>query len=152
MIDKKGMLQKMMLADEKPSMGSDAKSLEAKLAAMQQIIDALRSEVVGKAKGDLSGLQKVSVMAPDEQGLKKGLDLAAQMAADKGGSMVDPEGASDEADEENSESAMEKLAELKDPSLEGKEEMAEEAKPEDEEPVSHDTFGGGRSKKSPKYY
>ncbi len=145
MVDKKGLLQKMLLSDEKPQMGSDKPSLEAKLAAMQQIIDALRAEVTGKAKGDLAGLQKVEVMAPDKEGLKEGLDLAAEMAAEKGGSLMD------ESDMTGAEEEELPVEMLKDSAPA----QSEELTPEDEvseEPVSHDTFGRSRASKSPKYY
>lgn len=123
MIDKKGMLEKMLMQGESsPSEKmSGEQGIAAKIAALQDILNTIQAELGGKVKSDMGdmGMKKVSVMAPDEKSLTEGLEIASEMAADKGGSLLDDEDMMAEAGEESSEG--EKIAELKDTSMDSEE-------------------------------
>jgi hypothetical protein len=101
MHDKKANILQKMLMDENPAtpMKMDESGIAAKLAALQDILTTIQSELGGKVKGDMddhmNSMKKVSVMAPDEKGLTEGLKLASEMAAEKSGSLLD----GDEKDE-----------------------------------------------------
>lgn len=136
MIDKKGMLEKMLMQGGKSPASekmSGEQGIAAKIAALQDILNTIQEQLSGQVKGDMGdmGMKKVSVVAPDEKSLTKGLEMASQMAADKGGSLLD-----EDMMEESSESPVEKEVEIKDPSMEDEEQ-------------SDDTFGG---KKKPKHF
>lgn len=88
---------------------------------MQEMVEAMGGQVKS-GMDDMGALKKVTVAAPDDQSLSKGLDLAKDVAV------------GDDA-EEGSESPEEKLAEVKDPSVELKEDAVSLDKPA--HPMAH---------------
>lgn len=129
MHDKKAILQKMLTEDAPASpMKMDESGIAAKLAALQDILTTIQSELGGKVKGDMddhmNSMKKVSVMAPDEKSLTEGLKLASEMAAEKSGSLLE----GDEKDES--------MDSMDDSAVESKDEVAV-VEPEEED---NDTF------------
>lgn len=90
MIDKKGMLEKMLMSGEKPQVvPSGEAGLKAKIEALKEMLMSLEAEIGGGIKNEMDGMKKVSVMAPDEESLEEGLEMASKLAANKSGPMVD---------------------------------------------------------------
>lgn len=101
--------------------GMSPSEKKAKLAALKEA-NSMASEMM---KGDLSGAKKVSVIAKDEKGLKKGLDIAEDMLG--------------EQDEEDCEACkgegcpMCGMGEKEEDEAEGYEDQQEESEPMDED-------------------
>lgn len=141
MLDKKAMLEKMLMESEQPAKpASNEQGIKAKLAALQDILKVIQAELGGKVKGEMDGLKKVEVVAPDSQSLEEGLELASEMAAEQSGPMVE-----DEVSEPSLEVPEDmEVAKTDDEPVE----VSEEVMVEDENP--DDTFGGAPKKK--KYF
>lgn len=75
------------------------------LRAKKDVLSEIDGGLSDKMGERLSGLKKVSVMAPDEEGLEKGLDKAKQLV-DK---MPEMEEEGEEYEEESSELSMEDI-------------------------------------------
>lgn len=101
-----------LLAKKGPKM--DDKEVQAKMDVIKELLSMAHSAMGSKVKGDMDGLQKVSVMAPDKESLADGLDLAQELT----------ESPEDEADESPEEQKHEEDAGL---------ELHEQTPEEDEE-------------------
>ena len=108
-------------------------SIQAKLDVISELMEEIQEAMGGEVKGGLEemlaskmpsepmlgggkDLKKVTVAAPDEEGLKKGLEMAKDMAPEMS-KMGEGHGA-----EEMDESHAEHMAEMKNPKLEEEEE------------------------------
>lgn len=77
MEDKMGMLAKLM-ASKKMDMGDE--EMDPMLAkAKMSVLKDLHKHMGNMMGDDMMGLKKVTVAAPDSEGLKKGLDKAEEM-------------------------------------------------------------------------
>lgn len=87
-------LKKMMMkkADKAPEM--DQAAIEAKLDVIKELMQMAQATMAGKVKGGLDEMHKVTVMAPDQEGLAEGLDKAEDVVDEA------PEMESDEASPE----------------------------------------------------
>lgn len=74
-MDPKMMEKLMSKKDQEPL---DPMRKEAKMSMLQALLQEMR----GMQSGDLHGLKKVSVAAPDKEGLAEGLDKAKTMLGD----------------------------------------------------------------------
>jgi hypothetical protein len=74
-----------MFGHDDSNSGDDAKGKLSVLEELRQMALDSMGDKLGHKMGDM---KQVSVMAPDEQGLKKGLDLAKQVAAKPGDSSM----------------------------------------------------------------
>lgn len=137
MIDKKGMLEKMLMSDSKPDVMSADKDagLKAKIDALKEMLMSLEAEIGGGIKSDMDGMKKVSVMAPDEGGLKEGLEMASQLAANKSGPMVDDVSATHPQTDDTEELGAESEKEIPAP------------KTDEESEDGEDTFASVRNRK-----
>jgi hypothetical protein len=51
-------------------------------SAKMGVLDQIKGLAEDHMKGDIAGLKKVSVMAPDEEGLKEGLETAKEVVSE----------------------------------------------------------------------
>ena len=106
-------------------------SIQAKLDVISELMEEIQEAMGGDVKGGLEemlaskmskepmlggDIKKVTVAAPDAEGLEKGLEMAKEMAPDMS-KMAEKHGA-----EEMDESHAEHMAEMKNPKLEEEEE------------------------------
>lgn len=97
------MKELMDLIEKKKAKGEVIKDEREKSAKMAELddIDAIAKEAMG---GDVKGLKKVTVMAPDQKGLEEGLEKASEIAEE----MPAMEKMAKSEDEEESEDMEEK--------------------------------------------
>ena len=83
----------------------DKKKLEAKMAALKGMSSKLREDTRSPMKDELTKkkMQKVTVIAPDKEGLKKGLSKAEELLRAKYGELGLDEEEMEEESEESSE-------------------------------------------------
>lgn len=125
-------LEKMMMSKKDKSQMSE-QEMQAKMEVLQELLHMAQEAMGSKVKNGMDEMKKVSVMAPDQASLEKGLEMAKEVSAS-------PELAKIEEDaEEEKESPEEKKAEELDPKLEASES-------EDEE--DDDSLFGKRPKKN----
>jgi hypothetical protein len=79
----KEMMSKLM---SKSDDSSDSSKMDAKMKVLEELRDMATSLMGDKLEGK-SGMQKVSVAAPDSEGLKKGLEMAQEIMPEEGESM-----------------------------------------------------------------
>lgn len=117
-------LKQMMMAKKKMSpegkMSED--EIQAKMDVIKELLDMAQQAMGNDVKGGMDEMHKVSVMAPDQQGLEAGLDVAKNVA-----------GAEGSPEEEASESPeQEKMEDLPGTDTEGSDDE-ESKEPKDEE-------------------
>jgi len=106
-------LEKMLMSKKDKGAMSE-KSMQAKMEVLQELLQMAQEAMGSKVKGGMDEMQKVSVMAPDQEGLKKGLEIAEEIAEN-----------SEEMPEEASEPKMEEASEEK-PMISASEESDED--------------------------
>jgi len=104
--------------------------IQAKMDVLMELLEMAKGAMGEKVKGDMEGMKKVTVAAPDKQGLEAGLEKAQELLP----KMEHMEEEQEETPEEESKET---------PEMEAKEEQ-EMAKPEDEE--EEDMFAKKRAK------
>lgn len=110
--DKKMMLEKLITGEHEANvspvtkpMPGDSKDamLQAKIAALMQMLQELEMEMSGRVKGDMdemSKMKQVTVAAPDQEGLEEGLEVA-QDVTEELPSEGEPEVAKEDEEEED---------------------------------------------------
>lgn len=100
---------KKMMAKKKSSEGEMSEmEQQAKLDVIMELLQMAEGAMGSKVKGGLDEMQKISVMAPDKEGLAEGLDLAKEVT-----------------DGDEDEEALEKAEELTGKDLDGDSEEGE---------------------------
>ncbi len=112
-------LEKLLMKKQEESEMSDS-DISAKKDVLKEMLSLVHKMMSDKTKGGMEGMQKVSVMAPDKESLKEGLDKAMEIM-EKG-----PESLVEESEEPKDE-------EKETPEEELKEELKQEENLEDEE-------------------
>lgn len=87
-------MMKQLMAKKGASDKMSPEDAQAKLDVIKELLEMASSAMAGKVKGGMDEMQKVSVMAPDQDSLLAGLDKAKDIASDGDGS---DEGSSDPA-------------------------------------------------------
>lgn len=99
--DKKMMLEKLISGEHEANvspvtkpMPGDSKDamLQAKIAALMQMLQELEMEMSGRVKGDMdemSKMKQVTVAAPDQEGLEDGLEMAKEVTEELPGKVED---------------------------------------------------------------
>lgn len=97
-------LEKMLMAKKGKSALSPEEA-DAKMEVLRELLDMATQAMGSKVKGGMDEMKKVSVMAPDQASLEKGLEMAKDVAA------TDPEESPEhELTESPKEEALEQLA------------------------------------------
>lgn len=120
----KDILNKLAGADEH----DDAGAYDAKMQVLKELRDMAMSMMAGKMGDHAPGMKEVSVAAPDQAGLKKGMDMASDMLDSKGnGSPLDS--AAQEVDAEHEDGRNEPIGDAG--YMDGAMDESEEESPED---------------------
>ncbi len=74
-------LEKMLMSKQGPEASdeSDPRVAKAKMDVLQELLQMAQEQMGAKVKGDMDGLQKVTVAAPDAEHLAEGLDKAKEV-------------------------------------------------------------------------
>ena len=92
-------LKRMMAKKKSPEGKMSEDQVKAKMDVIQELLEMAQSAMGSNVKGGMDEMKKVSVMAPDDEGLAEGLELAKEVA-------VDDESPEHEASEEAEEAAL----------------------------------------------
>lgn len=71
-------MDKMGMMHNEPSEAPESGELEAKMEVLKQLHEMMSSILEGDLN-DMGGMEKVEVMASDEEGLEQGLDKAQEL-------------------------------------------------------------------------
>lgn len=132
-------LKKMMAKKGQPEKMDDS-AIQAKLDVIKELLEMAHSAMGNKMKGDMDEMHKVSVMAPDQEGLEEGLDVAHDAL----------EGAEEHEDEDDGVEPKSPIEEAMAAHSEEKEEPPVEIKPDSEDEVN--LFAKKRMKQTGKPY
>jgi len=81
-------MDKMGMMHNEPSEAPESGELEAKMEVLKQLHEMMSSILEGDLN-DMGGMEKVEVMASDEEGLEQGLDKAQELMKKRDGSEED---------------------------------------------------------------
>jgi len=70
----KELMEKMSMQEE-PEMEMEGSELESKMEVLKQL-HQMMSDILGNDLDDMDEMEKVEIMAPDQEGLEEGLDMA----------------------------------------------------------------------------
>jgi hypothetical protein len=87
-------MEKMLMAKKGKQGEMSKEDVQAKMDVLHELLQMAHNAMGGKVKSGMDEMQKVSVMAPDQKGIKEGLAKAAGMMAD-----ASPEESHEEAPE-----------------------------------------------------
>lgn len=76
-------LKKMMAKKAGKSEEMDQTAIEAKLDVIKELMEMAHAAMAGKVKGGLDEMHKVTVAAPDAEGLEEGLEMAEDVVGEK---------------------------------------------------------------------
>lgn len=106
-MSKLDMLQSLMEKKKAKGEGMDDTYKSAKMGVLKD----LHKHMSGMLGDDLKGLKKVTVAAPDEEGLEMGLSKAKEMLGEESPEMEESEEGSDEESPESLEAQIQMLQE-----------------------------------------
>ena len=78
----KDFMDKMAMHEDE-GMGHESGELEAKMEVLRQLHEMASELLAGEMDGPMPGMEKVEVMAPDEEGLEEGLEKAQELMKKK---------------------------------------------------------------------
>ncbi len=74
-------LKQMMAKKKSPEGKMSEDEITAKMDVIKELLDMAQKAMGDGVKGEMDSLKKVSVMAPDDESLSEGLDLAKDLTA-----------------------------------------------------------------------
>lgn len=104
----KDMMEKMMMSPEKKGQ-MDKNQIQAKMEVLKELLDLAHGEMGKKVKSGMDEMKKVSVIAPDDESLAEGLELAGDIVptlkeeTDESDPQDSPDGALDPREDEKAE-------------------------------------------------
>lgn len=69
-------MMKQLMAKKGASGKMSPEDMQAKMDVIKELLEMAQSAMAGKVKGGMDEMQKVSIMAPDQESLTEGLDAA----------------------------------------------------------------------------
>lgn len=72
-------LEKMLMSKNDKNGKMSEQEIQAKMDVLMELMDMAKQALGSKVKSGMDEMQKVSVMAPDKEGLEEGLDKAQEI-------------------------------------------------------------------------